>query len=272
MKVNENKDINGKLNMAEMSILESGFAEIDENWHYDNVLSIYSRLYYISEGNGAVIIDKSERVEMVPGHIYLIPSGYRYSCRCDGEVKKVYFHLNIRKDDGYDAFSNFCRFGELDSPEMVKAVCEQYENESDFNTFALKSLLFKTVAMMTEKYNFTLAIGNKNVHSQLLRTAEEFIQNNLSLKLARRDIAGFCKVSEVKLANCFRYELGVSIGKYIDDLIFMEAMRRLVYTDDPLWLISEDLGFCDQFYFSRRFSELYGESPLKYRKKMQNSR
>ena len=125
---------------------------------------------------------------------------------------------------------------------------------------------------MAEKYDFDPATKKKDVHSPVVRTAEELIQNNLSMKLTRRAIAEFCRVSEGKLANCFKNELGVSVTKYIDDLIFMEAMRRLSYTDDPLWSISDDLGFCDQFYFSRRFNELYGESPLKYRKKMQNSR
>ena len=27
-----------------------------------------------------------------------------------------------------------------------------------------------------------------------------------------------------------------------------------------------DFGFCDQFYFSRRFKMKYGETPQKYRK------
>ena len=272
MIINKKYDVNRGLESAEMNILESGFAKIDEKWHYDNVLSIYSRLYYISEGEGAVIIGNAESLKMLPGHIYLIPSGYRYSCRCDGSVKKVYFHISIKRDDGYDAFSTFGRFGEIDAPEMVEQVCEQYENEACFNAFALKSLLFKTVAMMAEKYDFDPAKKKKDVHSPVIRTAEEFIQNNLSMKLTRRAIAKFCRVSEGKLANCFKNELGVSVAKYIDDLIFMEAMRRLSYTDDPLWSISDDLGFSDQFYFSRRFNELYGESPLKYRKKMQNSR
>ena len=30
--------------------------------------------------------------------------------------------------------------------------------------------------------------------------------------------------------------------------------------------ISERYGFCDQFYFSRRFKEKFGVTPQKYRK------
>ncbi|MBQ8868969.1 MAG: AraC family transcriptional regulator [Oscillospiraceae bacterium] len=37
-------------------------------------------------------------------------------------------------------------------------------------------------------------------------------------------------------------------------------------TQLPLYRISDELGFYDQFYFSRRFKEKYAVSPLKYRK------
>ena len=36
----------------------------------------------------------------------------------------------------------------------------------------------------------------------------------------------------------------------------------------PVSEVSERLGFCDQFYFSRYFKKRCGESPLKYRKRM----
>ena len=58
------------------------------------------------------------------------------------------------------------------------------------------------------------------------------------------------------------------MGAYIDDLVMYSAQRRLLHTDLSVNEVSETLGFCDQFYFSRYFKRRCGESPLKYRKRM----
>ena len=52
---------------------------------------------------------------------------------------------------------------------------------------------------------------------------------------------------------------------YIDEQLMLEAQRRLIHTKDTVGTISRDLGFCDQFYFSNRFTKLCGVSPRLYR-------
>lgn len=268
MFVKHKNELEKNVQKVNLSVLESGWALIDEAWHGENVKSIFNRLYYIIEGNGAFVESEGECVELMPGCIYLIPSCLKYNYWCKGIVKKVFFHINIKRPDGYDAFSDFGRIGELSDAAAVKRISELFEEERLSSAFELGGELLKTVAAVSEKYDFEMGAGKRDEHSVVLRSAERYIQNNLSLKLTRKMIADNCKVSEGKLAMHFREELGVSVGKYIDDLVFMEAIRRLLYTDDSLGDISEDLGFCDQFYFSRRFSENYKISPLKYRQEM----
>ena len=48
--------------------------------------------------------------------------------------------------------------------------------------------------------------------------------------------------------------------------INIEAEQLLLKSDLTVLQISERFGFCDQFYFSRRFKMKYGETPQKYRK------
>ncbi len=268
MLVKYKNELDKNIENVNLSVLEGGRAYIDKDWCCDEVMSIFDRLYYVIDGNGAFLESDDGLIAMRPGFIYLIPSYYRYRYWCEGNVEKVFFHINIRRHDGYDAFSNFDKIGEIFDPEKVERISALFEGENHASHFALKGELLGTVAKISEKYGFEINMGGEREHSAVLRAAERYIQNNLSLKLTRKTVAERCKVSEGKLAMHFKNELGVSVGKYIDDLVFMEAIRRLVYTDDPLGVISEDLGFCDQFYFSRRFNELYKMSPMKYRKKM----
>ncbi|MBR3967195.1 MAG: helix-turn-helix transcriptional regulator [Clostridia bacterium] len=272
MIVKYKNEIDKNIENANLSVLEGGRATIDKGWHGDDIMSIFNRLYYIIEGNGAFLESEGEKIAMLPGNIYLIPSHYKYKYWCEGKVEKVFFHINIKRHDGYDAFATFDRIGEIFDPKRIERVSSLFDGESQASYFALKGELLGTVAAIAEKYEFKMDVGDGKEHSAVLRAAERYIQNHLSLKLTRKIVAESCKVSEGKLGAHFKNELGVSVGKYIDDLVFMEAIRRLIYTDDPLGNISDDLGFCDQFYFSRRFNEIYKMSPLKYRKKMQSIR
>ena len=69
---------------------------------------------------------------------------------------------------------------------------------------------------------------------------------------------------------CLRFmqiekETGKTVGQYLDNLLWAEAKRRLLLSDASVRAISEELGFCDQFYFSRRFRQLFGVTPSYYR-------
>ena len=63
-------------------------------------------------------------------------------------------------------------------------------------------------------------------------------------------------------------EAGMSQGKYIDNMIFLKAKQMLSDPALTIGQISQKLGFCDQFYFSRRFKENSRQTPSEYRKEM----
>ena len=95
-----------------------------------------------------------------------------------------------------------------------------------------------------------------------------YIQSNLSARLSVQMLAERLFVSKSFLSDKFRGEVGVPLGKYIDDQLMASAQWQLLRTDASIGEISNNLGFCDQFYFSRRFKQLCGETPLQYRKKI----
>ena len=101
----------------------------------------------------------------------------------------------------------------------------------------------------------------------------DFLQNGGCMiiqkqpKMTVKEVAKICLCSPNKLSAVFLSEIGQSVSAYIDDLLMSEAKNLLLYTDKSIAKISEKLGFCDQFYFSRLFKKRFGLSPLQYRKK-----
>lgn len=99
--------------------------------------------------------------------------------------------------------------------------------------------------------------------------ALRFIEQHLSVSLTVEQVSTAVFASPHTLAHKFKSEMGVPLGQYVDGLVLFKAEQLLLESDLPLSTISESLGFCDQFYFSRRFRERFGVPPLQYRKQHQ---
>ena len=104
-------------------------------------------------------------------------------------------------------------------------------------------------------------------YSRLVTDTIAYIRDNLSSQLRLDNLASISFVSKSQLRNKFRSETGITLGRYIDEQLILEAQRRLCQTEDAISKISFDLGFCDQFYFSNRFSRRCGIAPQVYRKR-----
>ena len=86
------------------------------------------------------------------------------------------------------------------------------------------------------------------------------------MQLTISEIAENTFISKSTLTKHFQKELSMSVNEYIYDLVMSGAEYMLATSDVSMQEISEKFGFYDQFYFSRRFKEKFGQSPREYRK------
>ncbi|HBE03444.1 MAG TPA: hypothetical protein DC049_13395, partial [Spirochaetia bacterium] len=67
------------------------------------------------------------------------------------------------------------------------------------------------------------------------------------------------------LRKLFKKYTGSSPEKFMQRLKIREAKKKLLYSADRIKEISAELGFTDQYYFSRLFRKIEGFSPRQYR-------
>ena len=103
-----------------------------------------------------------------------------------------------------------------------------------------------------------------NEFSPCVSKAINYINKNLSETLTIKDIADAIFVSESTLTKHMRKELGTTVNNYIDDLILTLAAQMIAEGQYSLNAISNRFGFCDQFYFSRKFKALVGKTFTRY--------
>ena len=266
MDLRRNENAQTGLNMLELSVSDSGYAILDTSWHSENVCSPYSRVYLVESGEGILEAMKKTLV-MKPGFAYLIPPGFTFSYSCTDRLTKLFFHISLPKPNGYDLLRGFGRIGEIPLDDAVlEALMEAYQRGTVLDLVQMKQSLYQIVGRFLDTYNF--AQEPMEVYSHHVQETIDYIRGNLSAKLDVETLAKRLFVSKSFLSERFRQEMGVPLGKYIDDQLMLTAQWQLLRTEKSIGQISNTLGFCDQFYFSRRFRQLCGVTPLQYRKKI----
>ena len=251
------------LNAFEITVDYSAHVILDKTWCSENVCDIYSRLYYVKSGTGFLIC-RDETIQLEPGYVYLIPSGCKFSYGCE-ELEKIYFHFSVPTIEKYDLLSDVNKICKMEFDEKkYQELFKLCYSDDYMSTLNLKIILYSTILDFSKKYSFNSVIIKK--YSDPVKKIMLYIQKNTKINLNARVISQEVFISESKIRKIFKDETGITLGKYIDDLVFLKARKYLSDKDMSIKNISDRLGFCDQFYFSRRFKELYGKTPTQYRR------
>ena len=254
------------VNELELLVRGSGYVKLDAAWDAEHVCSPYSRLYLVEAGEGILETD-GQIIRLLPGNIYLIPAGMRINYRCPESLTKIYFHISLLKSDGYDMLRGFGKVGQIPYPvQLREQMLALFGKSGGLEMMRLRQCLFGMLGDFFEKYRFGTA--EMAEYTPLVRHAIRYVRDNLSAQLRVGHVAEHLFVSRSYLADQFRQQVGVTIGQYMDDQLIQAAQWKLLRTGDSVEKISTQLGYCDQFYFSRRFRQRSGESPLQFRKKL----
>ena len=92
------------------------------------------------------------------------------------------------------------------------------------------------------------------------------IRTNYMKDLTVSGIADRLGISREYFCKIFREGTGKSPSRYLLQFRIEKACALLRESEYPVYLIAQYTGFSDHTYFSRRFHELTGKSPLEYRR------
>lgn len=267
MNIKKSANIGHLFRQYKVSIIDSGFASANSEWNASYVCSPFSRLYYVSEGEAYIKL-KDRTVNLLPGNMYLIPLGTKYSCECKAKFNHLYFHINIDSPNGYDLLRGASLISSEVPTEKILRLTELYFNSDICSQLELQHEIYRSLFVAIK-----LQPSYPDTEIRLspdIAKAVAYIKANLSLRLTAEEIAEKLYMSKNTLNKQFKREVGIPIGKYIDKLIFFEAEKLLSKSSLSIKEIGNLLGFCDSFYFSRRFKQLFEETPASYRKRVRS--
>lgn len=106
----------------------------------------------------------------------------------------------------------------------------------------------------------------KNVSRGVLLEIEKEVREHYADNLSLRDLSKKYFVNSSYLGQIFRKKYGQSFKDYLSNYRINEAAKQLLKTDKKISQIAEDVGYKDSDYFIRKFIEIKGCTPSKYRK------
>ncbi len=106
----------------------------------------------------------------------------------------------------------------------------------------------------------------QNVSSDVLTEIERDIRRNYAENLTLRDLGKKYYINSSYLGQIFRKKYGQSFKDYLTNFRINEAAKLLRNTDRRVSEIAEEVGYRDGDYFIRKFIELKGCTPSRFRK------
>ena len=253
-----NQELPPIMNRLRLNMLSAGYAEVDRTWYGDVVAPSCTRLYFILSGSFTV----SGQV-FTAGNCLLLPAGYSFSYGCKDSMEQVFIHLQLCDVNSMDLLAVCgkplnCPFSP-DDTEMFLALAK---GKDPMDSLQAQNLILSTVMRLLDQHGISLRLQE---YSPQIRRAMEYIADHLSIQLTIPQIAQKSFLAPSTLTRNFRRETGMTIRQYVDELVLSRAEQLLKNTTLSIRDISDSLGFCDQFYFSRQFKKWYGVSPREYR-------
>ena len=249
-----------------MHISDIAYAYLDRDWNNKSARAAYTRIYYVHRGRGEIAYG-DRRVALLSGNIYVIPAGLDFSYSCEDTLEKLYCHVNLFCYNRADLLGDLHECVVLSDrrAEIDRAIACWRAGDVQ-GALQLKEMILHTA---TEA---VMQAGQRHseirTYSPLIRSAVAYIDKNLRADLTAARIATALFVSESRLQKAFRAEMGSPLGKYVTARVLTVAEEKLRLSRHTIREISDSLGFCDRFYFSRVFASHFGISPARYRKQI----
>ncbi|MBL4678816.1 MAG: AraC family transcriptional regulator [Mucilaginibacter sp.] len=228
-------------------------------------------LLYCVEGEGHIELnDQSHHLK--PNTYFIVPKNITHRYYSDPQNPWTIYWAHFT---GATADSLYQRYLES-QPEQVKdiplnesaiEVFEQLYNilENSFNDESLEivNMNFQYFINSLVYYPYVKKmIYDKDSVSKAILYMKQHINKHFSLE----QLANLQGLSISQFSRHFKQRTGSTPIQYFNFLKIQHSCQHLYFTEKSVKEICVELGFDDQFYFTRLFTSLMGTSPTQYRK------
>jgi AraC-like DNA-binding protein len=259
----------------------------EDDSYFDHIQrNNYYSLIWVTKGNGRVKADLTEYC--FEANLLFAFSPYQPFMMIKDEILKgfaIQFHPDffcIHKHQ-VEVACNGVLFNNIYAPPFVtlndkasqniNLVIEQIKNEMQNAALAqfellvsyLKILLIVASRLKTEQEPSAQKTALRTKEPFVLQNLKDAIESNFRSKHSASEYAELLNISSSALAKMTKNHFNKTLTSLITERIIIEANRELYLTNKAVKEIAHELGYQDEYYFSRLFKVNADISPQMYR-------
>ncbi|WP_282037097.1 AraC family transcriptional regulator [Saccharicrinis aurantiacus] len=279
----------GLINDIKVNIFNTSKVTVGMDWNYSNIVSPFSRIYLITEGEGFVL-PNNQMYRLKPGYLYFIPSYTHCGYHCVESLTQYYLHFTHQLSSGIKIFDNitiqhevkaslldyslFNRLLELNPSLALKYsdpnIYEQRNWYSNNMSHLSNGVQLETIGILKQLFSrFIVDIpgepSSSKAKSKMYKVFVH-ISENLYQDIKVEDLAQIACCSKDHFSRQFKKLTGMLPTDFINNKRIDKAKEILITTSKSQRQISEEIGFNSQQYYTRIFKKITGETPAEYRK------
>jgi YesN/AraC family two-component response regulator len=262
------------LSELKVDIIISGCNRVSSNWQDLDYIPDYNKFYFIMDGVGWLKVDG---IDYYPqkNELFLMPQGVLQSYSItdpENTYLKYWFHFTAKIGE-YNLFDMVKAplYFKVKDPEYVSSLFEnllKIHQSKDCITYKLQlqSYLFQIISYYLENIDASQITVHNTTNAKRISSIIEYINQNLDKNFTLEELAGHLHLQPNYFIRLFKKYTHYSPMSYVNKLKIDRSVMLLKSTDYRINEISEQLGFCNEFYFSKTFKKAIGFTPKDYRK------
>ncbi|WP_233519881.1 MULTISPECIES: AraC family transcriptional regulator [Bacteroides] len=279
-------------NTLSLQMLYAGYHMAGKEWCYKNVISPFSRMYLIDEGEAAVYMNK-KKYYISAGELFIIPKFTFHMYECDNFMNHYYICFFDQLIGGQSLFDNTQIHYQLPANEMDRMLMlrfielnpncaiqnpdpKTYDNIPDIYTINQNKVNYNLSQEIESNgillQLFSRFLGNTQLLESKSRNQYErltdifsYIDNHLYQNIHVSDLAEQMCLSSDHFTRIFKQVSGMSPIQYIQAKRIERAQTLLLASRLSIKEIAETVGIPNLSQFSKLFTKETGHSPREYR-------
>lgn len=258
-----------------ISSVGSSVLENDSTNGYENPRNYY-RLYYLYYGDVSIKTDKKQ-FPLKSGQLIIFPPNTPFTYEKLNKGKTEFLWLNFTGLEAKDLIKSV--FLQVNTPidvgiplyvfEAFETLYAEYETRTPFFDTALTYKLMHIMVLFgraAARLDPAWNIRTKGaINLGLLTTSLAYINNNYTENITTEALADMEHMSVSHFRRLFKTKTSMTPTQYITIVRLKFAEELLRKTDMNIKQIAEAVGYDNQLYFSKLFSNHFGKSPKSYR-------
>ena len=232
-------------------------------------------LIYCLKGEGYVSI-QGEKFSIKEGNFFIIEAHtpHTYGASAEDPWTIYWVHFTGNKEEVFKHLYNKVLLIDQSPDARIKdrlTIFEELFQNLEMG-YSIENLEYVSLCLWhfiaSFKYISQFRIIHKHTRHDVVQTAIDYMRENLNRKLTLEELASHVGYSPSHFGMLFKEKTGESPLNYVCQLKIQRACQMLDLTDMKIKEITQELGFYDQYHFSKTFLKEVGESPTDYKKRV----